>query len=337
MAKKFGLDKKLGYETKKTAEIASKGDEQIGIGRLETPSIEDVVLDPENARKTKLTVDDVLYLKDHPEDAESYLGNDAERIHRYQRVLELAKSIDDKGLIDPIAVYEKGDKYHLTGGENRYLAHLHLGKKFIPSLVKDLPDDDIDRMTRGLVHNIIRSQLKTAEKLQKIKEIVDKYEEVEASKITAPKLHDLIHESVDSCEKYLKYLRAGDHVMAAISGGVLNTHREIQAVLDAGDIDAQKAYIKQLEDGVQVGQGDSKDIPKTHIEKTQPKRGRKATKVKLGVIAKDDTSILQGIIKKVVGPARFKEEFGKIDWDDLENTQAAWDAFIASLKGAGNA
>lgn len=55
---------------------------------------------------------------------------------------ELASSIEQIGLMQPICVRPKGEKYEIVAGERRYLAHRFLGLKKIKATVGELSDAD---------------------------------------------------------------------------------------------------------------------------------------------------------------------------------------------------
>ncbi len=55
---------------------------------------------------------------------------------------ELAKSVDKKGLLQPITVREIGDAYEIVFGDHRVAAFRKLGVKTIPAFVKNMSDSD---------------------------------------------------------------------------------------------------------------------------------------------------------------------------------------------------
>lgn len=56
---------------------------------------------------------------------------------------ELAESIRELGLLQPILVHPKGDRYEVIAGDRRYLAHEKLGLETVMCIVKDIPEDEI--------------------------------------------------------------------------------------------------------------------------------------------------------------------------------------------------
>lgn len=72
-------------------------------------------------------------------------------------LFELAKSIKAKGLMQPIVVTRKNDKYMIISGERRYEAHKINGSMTIRAIVTDRDNLSIDEM--ALIENIQREDL----------------------------------------------------------------------------------------------------------------------------------------------------------------------------------
>ena len=74
-----------------------------------------------------------------------------------KKLEELVKSINKQGLISPIVVRKKENKYEIIAGHRRYLAFKKLNKEIIPVIVKKINDRDMQ--TLALTENIIRENL----------------------------------------------------------------------------------------------------------------------------------------------------------------------------------
>jgi len=84
---------------------------------------------------------------------------------------ELAESIKEHGVIQPIVVRAMGDKYEIIAGERRYKASLLAGKKSIPAIVTDLNDKDSAEV--ALIENVQRKDLTPIEEAISYKKILD--------------------------------------------------------------------------------------------------------------------------------------------------------------------
>jgi len=77
------------------------------------------------------------------------------------RLKELAASIKEKGVIQPILVRAKGGKYEIIAGERRFRAAKLLGLKEIPAIIKNV--DDANVLELSLIENVQREELNRIE------------------------------------------------------------------------------------------------------------------------------------------------------------------------------
>ncbi|HEC77704.1 MAG TPA: ParB/RepB/Spo0J family partition protein [candidate division WOR-3 bacterium] len=76
-------------------------------------------------------------------------------------IKELAASIKEKGIIEPVIVKKAGKKYILAAGERRLRAARVAGLKEIPAVIRDLTDQDL--LEIGLIENLHRKDLNPVE------------------------------------------------------------------------------------------------------------------------------------------------------------------------------
>jgi len=74
---------------------------------------------------------------------------------------ELASSITENGVIQPIIVVKKGTGYRIVAGERRWRASRLAGLTVIPAIVRDLTD--LQTMEQALIENIQRQDLNPLE------------------------------------------------------------------------------------------------------------------------------------------------------------------------------
>lgn len=74
---------------------------------------------------------------------------------------ELAQSIKENGVIQPIIVQKKGNGYRIVAGERRWRASRLAGLKVIPALIRDLTDEEV--MMQALIENLQREDLNPIE------------------------------------------------------------------------------------------------------------------------------------------------------------------------------
>lgn len=88
-----------------------------------------------------------------------------------EKIDELAKSIKDYGLIEPIIVKKSIKGYEIVAGERRTLASKKAGLKTIKAIVKDFTDEDM--MSIALLENIQREDLNVIEEASAYKKMLD--------------------------------------------------------------------------------------------------------------------------------------------------------------------
>jgi ParB family transcriptional regulator, chromosome partitioning protein len=70
---------------------------------------------------------------------------------------ELVASIRESGLVQPLLVRRRGERYEIVAGERRHRAAAALGLATVPVVVRDVPDDRL--LELALVENIQRAEL----------------------------------------------------------------------------------------------------------------------------------------------------------------------------------
>lgn len=88
-----------------------------------------------------------------------------------ESINELAESIKEHGVIQPIVVRKISDKYEIIAGERRYKASILAGKTTIPAVVTDL--DDRNSAEVALIENVQRQNLTPIEEAISYKKILD--------------------------------------------------------------------------------------------------------------------------------------------------------------------
>ena len=73
------------------------------------------------------------------------------------KLIDLAESIKEHGVLQPIIVTPRGDKYMIIAGERRFRATGRAGLKTIPALIRELDDEKI--MELALIENVQRDDL----------------------------------------------------------------------------------------------------------------------------------------------------------------------------------
>ncbi len=89
------------------------------------------------------------------------------------RLNDLADSIKQVGLLEPLIVRPVSDGYEVVVGERRYRASQQVGWKTVPVVVRQYTDEEVIEL--NLVENIQREDLSAVEKGNSCKLLLDKY------------------------------------------------------------------------------------------------------------------------------------------------------------------
>ena len=84
---------------------------------------------------------------------------------------ELTQSIASNGVIQPIVVRKKGDKFEIVAGERRWRAAQRAGLKKIPAAVKEVSDEKL--LELALIENIQRAELNPIEEAKAFRKLID--------------------------------------------------------------------------------------------------------------------------------------------------------------------
>ncbi len=85
----------------------------------------------------------------------------------------LAQSIKEKGVLQPLLVRKKNDKYEIIAGERRWRAAQLAGLNEVPVIVKDL--NDSETLEIALIENLQRENLSAIEEAEGLNRLMNEY------------------------------------------------------------------------------------------------------------------------------------------------------------------
>ncbi|EAH8629509.1 ParB/RepB/Spo0J family partition protein [Campylobacter jejuni] len=127
---------------------------------------------------------------------------------------ELANSIKEFGLIQPIIVFKKNNKFILIAGERRLRAVKALGKKEILAFIADIDENKLREL--ALIENIQRENLNPIELANSYKDLM------QVHKITQENLAELIHKSRTQITNTLRLLNLDIRTQELIASGKIS-------------------------------------------------------------------------------------------------------------------
>lgn len=129
-----------------------------------------------------------------------------------ERLNELADSIKQVGLLEPIIIRPTGNEYEVVVGERRYRASQQAGLQKVPAIIRNFTDEQIIEL--NLVENIQREDLSALEKGNCCKHLLTKYPQKYPTKETIGKK---IGVSTDTVSNWLKLTEAPKEIQRMIT------------------------------------------------------------------------------------------------------------------------
>ncbi len=90
------------------------------------------------------------------------------------KIEELARSIEEKGVLQPLIVSKREDGYDLIVGERRLRAAGRAGLSSVPCLIMELPEEEL--LEIALVENLQREDLDPVEEARAYSQMIEKFE-----------------------------------------------------------------------------------------------------------------------------------------------------------------
>lgn len=144
-----------------TRKALGKGLEQLFNSEMDFNTFErDIV---ENTNKSDIVEIDIADIRSNPYQPRTHFDEEA--------LKELAESIKEHGLLEPIIVKKSIKGYELVAGERRTKASKLAGLKTIPAIIKDF--NDLQMMELALIENIQREDLSAIEEANAYKKFID--------------------------------------------------------------------------------------------------------------------------------------------------------------------
>ena len=131
-----------------------------------------------------------------------------------EKLEELAASIKEYGVVQPLVVRKKGKKYELVAGERRLRASKLVGLKKVPVVLKEY--DETEMMEIALIENIQRHDLNAIEEAQGIKSLM------EECKLTQEQVAVKVGRSRTAVANILRLLNLAQEVQDLISQNLLS-------------------------------------------------------------------------------------------------------------------
>ena len=168
----------------------------------------------------------------------------ARKVFDEEAIEDLANSIKEYGVIQPIIVSKKNNFYEIIAGERRWRASKKAGLTEIPAIIRD--DDEQRNKEISLIENIQREDLNPIEKARGIKLLMDEYD------LTQAKVAEKLGKSRSSIANTVRILNLDERVInLALEGKLTEGHcKSLMAIDDPERQYRMAEYIIESGDSV---------------------------------------------------------------------------------------
>ena len=130
-----------------------------------------------------------------------------------EALAELADSIKQLGVIQPITVKKSGEQYIIISGERRWRAAKQVGVERLPAYIRDVDDENLHAM--ALVENIQRQDLNAIEIALGMQRLI------EECGLTQEAMADKVGKKRSTVSNYMRLLNLPNEVQLALKEGLI--------------------------------------------------------------------------------------------------------------------
>ena len=154
-----------------------------------------------------------------------------------QGLNELAESIKQHGIIQPLVLRKIGDKYEIIAGERRYKASYIAGLSEVPAVIINLNDNESAEV--AIVENIQRKDLSPIEEAKSYKKLLDR------GYLTQDQLAGRMGKTQATISNKLRLLNLDDEVQDALLNNKIS-ERHARSLLRLEDKNDQKEVLHEI-------------------------------------------------------------------------------------------
>lgn len=152
---------------------------------------------------------------------------------------ELADSIKQFGIIQPLVVQKKDDHYEIIAGERRWRAAKLAGIKEVPIIIKDYSDEEV--MEIALIENIQREDLNPIEEALAYKRLLQEYN------LKQDEVADKVSKSRTAVTNSMRLLKLSEEVQQMVIDEMISSGHA-RALLSIEDKDVQVSIANKIFD-----------------------------------------------------------------------------------------
>lgn len=185
---------------------------------------------------------------------------------------ELADSIREHGLIQPLVVRKSTNGYEIVAGERRWRAARKIGIKEIPAIVRELSDEE--NMLLAIIENMQREDLDPIEEAEGISQMIETYG------LSQEQVSKSLGKSRPYITNQLRLLKLPEEIRKMVSDGRLSSGH-VRALITIDDEEKQiKLAVQAVEQGLSVRQVEALAKANKNVKKSKTAKKKKSADVK---------------------------------------------------------
>lgn len=219
-------------------------------------------------------------------------------------LLELAESIKNFGLIQPIIVQKKEEYYEIIAGERRWRAAKIAGLKEVPVIIRTF--SELESVEIALVENIQRENLNPIEEAHAYRRLMEEFH------LKQDEIAEKVAKSRTAVTNAMRLLKLDERVQQMIIDEMITTGHA-RAILSITDKDKQYEFAQRIFDEKLSVRDVEKEVKRMQKEKKTDKNKENDFDPKLQAIYTDLEEQLKGIFGTKVSINAKDKKKGKIE------------------------
>ena len=156
------------------------------------------------------------------------------------KLQELADSIRNNGIIQPILVRRTGATYRIIAGERRWRAAQRAGLHKVPVVVRDVPEGSGKELLElALIENIQRENLNAIDEALAYRRLAEEFN------LTQDQIAAAVGKDRSSVANFMRLLKLPDEIRADLASGTLS-RGHARALLSLPDAPAQRQAAREV-------------------------------------------------------------------------------------------
>lgn len=207
------------------------------------------VIEEERSKLMEISIEDIVANEGQPR-----------KNFDQEELKDLASSIKKYGIIQPLLLKKKEDKYEIIAGERRFRAAGLAGLERVPAIVKDISDDESSRI--AIIENIQRKDLNPVEEAMSYRHLLDSQD------LTQKELADEIGKSRQYIGNTIRLLNLDPRVLKLLEEEKISTSHG-KKLLSIKDGDKQyKEAMRIIQDSLPVNDN-KKTVKRPRIQEKE--------------------------------------------------------------------